>query len=355
MELDLMPFTLSGLDTERPIVIAGPCSAESEEQVLKTAKKLQKQDVQIFRAGIWKPRTRPNSFEGVGKKGLAWLQTVKKELGMYTSTEVANSQHVEDALKHDIDILWIGARTTVNPFAVQEIADALKGVDIPIMIKNPINPDINLWIGAIERINQTGIKRIVAIHRGFNVYNKSLYRNNPKWHIPIELRLQIRDIPLFCDPSHIGGKRELISPISQQALDLNFDGLMIESHIDPDNALSDASQQITPETLGSILSDLILRDEKVTTEDLADLRKQIDELDDTILEILSERMQIASQIGQYKKEHNVTIFQADRFDEILTKRIRQAIDLGLTEKFVKTIFTNVHEESIRHQNKTMNK
>ncbi len=354
IELDLQPFELPGLNTDRPIVIAGPCSAESEEQVMETASQLKKQGVQIFRAGIWKPRTRPNAFEGVGVEGLAWMRRVKEELGMYVGTEVANAQHVYDALKYGIDILWIGARTTVNPFAVQEIADALNGVDIPVMVKNPVNPDVALWIGAFERLNQAGIKRLAAIHRGFSVYGKTIYRNDPQWHVPIEFRRSMRDIPLFCDPSHIGGKRELVAPISQQALDLNFNGLMIESHINPDKALSDASQQITPETLEYILSKLVLRDSKASTEDLRDLRKQIDRLDDHILETLSERMRVAAQIGLYKKEHNMTILQTNRFDDILTRRATQAEDLGLSVSFVKEVLSIIHEESILHQNKMMN-
>jgi chorismate mutase len=354
IELDLLPFELPGLDTKRPVIISGPCSAESEEQVMETAKQLKDQGVQIFRAGIWKPRTRPGAFEGLGRVALPWMKRVKEELGMFVGTEVANAEHVKDALEFGIDILWIGTRTTVNPFAVQEIADALKGVDIPVMVKNPVNPDVDLWIGAIERINQAGIKRIAAIHRGFGVYGKSLYRNDPQWHLPIELRRKLRDMPLFCDPSHIGGKRELIGPISQQALDLNFNGLMIESHVNPDKALSDASQQVTPETLEFILSKLILRDSKVSTEDLNDLRKQIDHLDDHILEQLSERMRIASQIGQYKKEHNMTILQTGRFDDILTKRASQAEELGLSEEFVRVVLSSIHEESVLQQNKTMN-
>lgn len=354
INLNLQAFTLPGLNTERPIVIAGPCSAESEEQVMRTATQLKKQGIQVFRAGIWKPRTRPNAFEGVGVQGLPWMRRVKEELGLFTGTEVANAQHVYDALKYSIDVLWIGARTTANPFAVQEIADALKGVDIPVMIKNPVNPDVDLWIGAIERINQAGIQRIAAIHRGFSSYGKSLYRNAPQWHLPIELRRKLRDMPLFCDPSHIGGKRELIAPISQQALDLNFNGLMIETHTNPDKALSDASQQVTPEALDYILSKLVLRDSKASTEDLNDLRKQIDQLDDHILETLSERMRVAAQIGQYKKEHNMTILQTGRFDDILTKRALQAKNLGLTEDFVKAVLSRIHEESILHQNKEMN-
>lgn len=354
IELDLLPFELPGVSTDRPMVIGGPCSAESEEQVMETAKQLKAKGVQIFRAGIWKPRTRPNAFEGVGVEGLEWLRRVKNELGMYVGTEVANAQHVFDALKYGIDVLWIGARTTVNPFAVQEIADALKGVDIPVMVKNPVNPDVDLWIGAIERINQAGIKRIAAIHRGFGVYGKTLYRNDPQWHLPIELRRKLRDMPIFCDPSHIGGKRELIAPICQQAMDLNFNGLMIESHINPDKALSDASQQVTPEILDLIVSKLVLRDSKASTEDLRDLRQQIDQLDDHILERLSERMRIASQIGQYKKDHNMTILQTGRFDDILTKRVSQASDLDLSEDFVRSVLSSIHEESILHQNKTMN-
>lgn len=354
IELDLQPFTLPGLNTERPIIISGPCSAESEEQVMETARQLKAQGVQIFRAGIWKPRTRPGAFEGLGRVALPWMKRVKEELGMFVGTEVANAQHVADALEYGIDVLWIGARTTVNPFAVQEIADALEGVDVPVMVKNPVNPDVDLWVGAIERINQAGIKRIAAIHRGFGVYGKSMYRNDPQWHLPIELRRKLRDMPLFCDPSHIGGKRELIGPISQQALDLNFNGLMIESHITPDKALSDASQQVTPETLDFILSKLVLRDSKASTEDLSDLRKKIDQLDDHILETLSERMRVASQIGQYKKDHNMTILQTGRFDDILTKRASQAASFDLSEEFVKAVLSSIHEESVLHQNKILN-
>ena len=354
IELDLQPFTLPGLSTDRPMVIAGPCSAESEEQVMETARQLKAQGVQIFRAGIWKPRTRPNAFEGVGTEGLAWLRRVQKELGMYVGTEVANAQHVYDALKYGIDILWIGARTTVNPFAVQEIADALRGVDIPVLIKNPVNPDVDLWIGAFERINQAGIKRLGAIHRGFSTYDKTLYRNKPQWNVPIEFRRKLRNVPIFCDPSHIGGKRELIAPISQQAMDLNFNGLMIESHICPDKALSDASQQVTPDVLEVILSKLVLRDSKASTEDLKDLRKEIDELDDSLLELVSKRMNVAAQIGQYKKDNNMTILQTGRFDDILTKRAEQAKQFDLSEKFVREVMTSIHEESIRRQNEILN-
>ena len=353
--LDLEKFTLPGLNTERPLVIAGPCSAETEEQVLTTAKQLSEKGIQVFRAGIWKPRTRPNMFEGVGEKGLKWLKHVKEETGMYVSTEVATAKHVYEALKQGIDILWIGARTTANPFAVQEIADALNGVDIPVLVKNPVNPDVELWIGAMERINQAGIKRLGAIHRGFSAYDKRIYRNLPQWHIPIELRRKVRELPIICDPSHIGGKRDLIAPISQQAMDLNFDGLIIESHICPEKALSDASQQVTPDALADILSKLVLRDSKKTTEDLSVLRRNIDELDDQLLEILAKRMRVAREIGQFKKENNMTILQTARYDEILHKRVELGSELGLSSEFMIKLLKGIHEESIRHQVEVMNK
>ncbi len=352
--LDLQKFTLPGLEDKRPMVIAGPCSAESEEQVMATAKDLSKRGVKIFRAGIWKPRTRPNMFEGVGSEGLPWLKRVQQELGMYTSTEVANAKHVYEALKHGVDILWVGARTTANPFAVQEIADALRGVDIPVMIKNPVNPDVELWLGALERINQAGIKKIAAIHRGFSAYDKKIYRNIPQWHIPIELRRRVRNLPIICDPSHIGGKRELIAPISQQAMDLNFDGLIVESHITPDKALSDAGQQVTPEALEYILSKLVLRDITASTESLNDLRRQIDELDNEMLEVFAKRMRVAREIGLYKKEHNMTILQTNRYDEILNKRLQQGEAMGLSSEFMSRVLKSIHEESIRHQVNIMN-
>lgn len=352
--LDLEKFTLPGLNTDRPLVIAGPCSAETEEQVMSTAKELASRGIQIYRAGIWKPRTRPNMFEGVGEKGLKWLKHVKQETGMFVSTEVATAKHVYEALKQGIDILWVGARTSANPFAVQEIADALNGVDIPVLVKNPVNPDVELWIGAMERINQAGIKRIGAIHRGFSSYDKRIYRNLPQWHIPIELRRMVRDLPIICDPSHIGGKRDLIAPISQQAMDLNFDGLIIESHICPEKALSDAAQQVTPERLMEILSGLVLRDSKKTTEDLSILRRNIDELDDQLLEILAKRMRVSREIGQFKKENNMTILQTARYDEILHKRAEQGNELGLSSEFVIKLLKGVHEESIRHQVNVMN-
>lgn len=351
---ELEKFTLPGLKDERPLVIAGPCSAETEEQVMATAKDLSKRGIQLFRAGIWKPRTRPNNFEGVGEKGLPWLKAVKEETGMYVSTEVANAKHVYEALKHNIDVLWVGARTTANPFAVQEIADALQGVDIPVLVKNPINPDVELWIGALERIYNAGIKKLGVIHRGFSTYDKKIYRNIPQWHIPIELRRRLRNIPIICDPSHIGGKRELIASISQQAMDLNFQGLIIESHMNPDKALSDASQQVTPEVLEFILSNLSLRDITASTENLSNLRRQIDELDDNLLEILSKRMRVAREIGLYKKEKNMTILQTSRYDEILKQRIAQGEGMNLSEDFVVNVLKRIHEESIRHQEEVMN-
>jgi chorismate mutase len=352
--LDLEKFTLPGLNTERPLIIAGPCSAETEDQVMATAKELASRGVQIYRAGIWKPRTRPNMFEGVGEKGLKWLKHVKAETGMYVATEVATAKHVYEALKQGIDVLWVGARTSANPFAVQEVADALNGVDVPVLVKNPVNPDVELWIGAMERINQAGIKRLGAIHRGFSSYDKRIYRNLPQWHIPIELRRKVRELPIICDPSHIGGKRDLIAPISQQAMDLNFDGLIIESHICPEKALSDAAQQVTPEALFEILSKLVLRDSKKTTEDLSILRRNIDELDDQLLEVLAKRMRISREIGQFKKENNMTILQTTRYDEILQKRVEQGNELGLNSDFMIRLLKGIHEESIRHQVNVMN-
>lgn len=352
--LQLEKFTLPGLDTTRPLIMAGPCSAETEEQVLSTAVALKEKGVQIYRAGIWKPRTRPNMFEGVGEPGLKWLKKVKQETGMYVATEVATAKHVYEALKQGIDILWVGARTSANPFAVQEVADALNGVDIPVLVKNPVNPDVELWIGALERINQAGIKRLAAIHRGFSSYDKRIYRNLPQWHIPIELRRMVRDLPIICDPSHIGGKRDLILPISQQALDLNFDGLIIESHICPEKALSDAAQQVTPDALAEIISKLVLRDAKKTTEDLSVLRRQIDELDTQLLEVLAKRMRVSREIGQYKKENNMTILQTARYDEIMQKRAEQGNELGLSTDFMIRLLKNIHEESVRHQVEVMN-
>lgn len=347
--MELQSILLPGIDPKRPLVISGPCSAETEEQVMTTARALHKAGVKIFRAGVWKPRTKPGGFEGLGVEAFPWLNRVKEELGMYVAVEVANSKHVKEALEHRVDIIWIGARTTANPFSVQEIADALEGTDIPVLIKNPVNPDVDLWIGAIERIHKAGIRRIGAIHRGFSSADKKIYRNLPQWHIPIELHRQIPNLPLICDPSHIGGKRELIAPISQQAMDLNFDGLIIESHCNPDKAWSDASQQVTPEVLELILDNLVIREMHQTTESLTTLRRQIDGLDNDLLELLAKRMRVSQEIGTYKKEHNMPILQAQRYDEILKDRIALAEKMGMSGEFMKTVLMAIHEESIRQQ------
>ncbi len=353
--MELESILLPGMESKRPFAIAGPCSAETEEQVMQTARELAAKDIKIFRAGIWKPRTKPGGFEGIGTPGLKWLQNVKKETGMYVATEVATHKHVFEALKHGVDILWIGARPTVNPFAVQEIADALQGVDIPVLIKNPVNPDLELWIGAIERIYNAGIKKIGAIHRGFSSYDKKIYRNLPQWHIPIELKRRLPNLPLICDPSHIGGKRELIAPLCQQAMDLNYDGLIIESHCCPDNAWSDKEQQLTPDVLSYVLNLLVVRDTKQTTENLTELRRQIDEIDNQLLEILSMRMRVSREIGQYKKEHNMPVLQTIRYDEILVKRIAMAQAMGMDSGFMKTVLEAIHEESIRQQVEVLKK
>ncbi len=357
VELKLEPFIFKGVPSERPLIMAGPCSAESEEQVMETAGKLKEYGIHIFRAGIWKPRTRPNAFEGIGKEGLPWLKRVKEELGMYVAIEVANVKHVYEALKHGIDIIWLGARTTANPFAVQEIADSLQGVDIPVMVKNPINPDVELWIGAIERINNAGINKLAAIHRGFSSYNKTLYRNNPEWEIPIELKRQIPDLPVITDPSHICGSRDLLFEVSQKAMDLEFSGLMIESHYNPDTALSDPQQQLTPDQLNKLISRLVLRKPNVQDQllsTLEELRHQIDNYDDKLMEILELRMNIAKQIGEYKKQNNITILQTGRWDEVLRSRIEEARRKGLSEDFIIKVFRAIHEESINNQTRIMN-
>ena len=353
MELDLLPLNLPS-DNEKLTVIAGPCSAETEEQVIETARQLAYKGCHIFRAGVWKPRTKPGGFEGNGEAALPWLKRVKEETGMLTSTEVATPEHVELALKYDIDILWVGARTSANPFAMQAIADSLQGVDIPVLVKNPVNPDLELWIGAMERINQAGVKRIAAIHRGFSSYDKKIYRNLPMWQIPIELRRRIPELPIFCDPSHIGGRRELIALLCQQAMDLGFDGLIIECHCDPDKAWSDAKQQITPDILDYILGLLVIRDQSVTTEGISALRKQIDDLDNQLMELLSKRMRVCREIGHYKKEHNMTVLQTSRYNEILNKRGAQGSLCGMDPNFIKTIFEAVHEESVRQQIEIIN-
>ena len=355
MELNLEKINITAVDTKRPVVMAGPCSAETEEQVMNTARQLSKIGIKIFRAGIWKPRTKPGCFEGIGEKGLPWMQRVQKETGMLVATEVANTAHVEAALKAGIDILWIGARTSANPFAMQEIADALRGVDIPVLVKNPVNPDLELWIGALERLNGAGIRRLGAIHRGFSTYDKRIYRNLPMWHIPIELRRRIPSLPMICDPSHIGGKRELIAPLCQQAMDLGFDGLIIESHCTPDEAWSDASQQVTPEVLDFILDRLVIRSTTQSTESLHSLRFQIDECDNNIIDILAKRMRISREIAVYKREHNMTVVQPSRYNEILDKRVAQGMLCGMSADFLKTIFEAIHEESVHQQLELINK
>lgn len=346
---DIKPIKFCGVDSKRPVVIAGPCSAETEEQVMETAKDLAKNGVRIFRAGIWKPRTKPGGFEGVGSVGLTWLQEVKKETGMLVATEVANKQHVEEALNAGVDVLWIGARTSANPFAMQEIADSLVGADVPVLVKNPVNPDLELWIGAMQRIYNAGIRQIGAIHRGFSAYGKHLYRNMPQWHIPIELRRRMPELTLICDPSHIGGKRELVAPLSQQAMDMGFDGLIVESHCDPDSAWSDKSQQVTPEVLNFIINMLVVRDTTQTTESLTLLRQQIDQIDNDLLEALSKRMRISREIGQYKKEHSMPVVQTGRYDDILNSRAAAAEELGMNGDFMKTVYQAIHEESVRQQ------
>ena len=309
----------------------------------------------MFRAGVWKPRTKPGGFEGNGLKALPWLKRVKEETGMLVATEVATPTHVEQALAYGIDILWIGARTSANPFAMQDLADALRGTDATVLVKNPVNPDLELWIGALERINQAGITKLAAIHRGFSSYDKKIYRNLPMWQIPIELRRRIPDLPIINDPSHIGGRRELVAPLCQQAMDLGFDGLLVEAHCDPDKAWSDAKQQVTPDVLDYILSLIVVRDETVTTEGIHELRNQIDELDNQLMDLLAKRMRVCREIGQYKKEHNMTVLQPVRYSEILDKRGAQGVLCGMDAEFVKKIFENVHEESVRQQMEIINK
>ena len=343
MELNISPLNLPGISAERPLVIAGPCSAETEEQVMSTAAALAGKGIKIFRAGIWKPRTKPGGFEGVGAEGLPWMKRVKDELGMLVATEVATPRHVEAALEAGIDILWVGARTTCNPFAVQELADSLRGIDVPVLVKNPVNPDLELWIGALERLSGAGIERMAVIHRGFSSYEKRIYRNPPMWHLPIELHRRIPNLPILCDPSHIGGASELVAPLCQQAMDLGFDGLIIESHCSPSSAWSDARQQVTPDVLDFILEKLVIRNEAQTTESLDTLRKQIDEMDNGIIELLTKRMRISREIGQYKRQHDMTIVQTKRYTEILSKRGAQGVLCGMSSDFMKTIFEAIHE------------
>ncbi len=339
------------LPDTRPLVIAGPCSAETEEQVMATATALAQQGIRIFRAGIWKPRTKPGSFEGVGSKGLQWLQLVQQHTGMKTATEVATPQHVEAALKHNVDLLWIGARSSTNPFAVQEIANALKGHDVPVLIKNPMTPDLELWIGSVERMANAGVRRLGIIHRGFSTYHQKLYRSQPHWQIVEELRRYIPGLFFCCDPSHIGGSRELIAPLAQQAMDMNFDGLMIETHCCPNNALSDQQQQITPEKLSQILHALVVRD--VNDGGLTHLRNRIDEVDGHLLELLSRRMEISREIGLYKKEHRVAVLQTSRYEELMERMLKRGELLKLDSTFVRTVMQLIHEESNREQMEIM--
>ena len=350
---------LDKMELSHPLLIAGPCSAETETQVIHIAQQLKESNTTFLRAGIWKPRTRPGNFEGVGEIGLQWLQTAKSETGMKIATEVANPRHVELALKHDVDLLWLGARTTVSPFIVQEIAQALKGTDKIVLVKNPVNPDLPLWLGAVERLYTSEINNLGVIHRGFSTYEKSKYRNNPEWQIPIDLQNRFPDLPLICDPSHISGRRNLIFDICQTALDLNFNGFMIETHHDPDNAWSDAKQQITPNVLNQIILDLKVRNKQVSSEDylfeLKKLRASIDVLDDKLLGVLGSRMEVADKIGALKSENNVSILQTNRWNEVLGKMINQGLEKGLSEEFILKIFKAIHQESIDHQKKVNNK
>jgi len=338
-----------------PLVLAGPCSAESEEQTLDTARRLAAAGFRIFRAGVWKPRTRPGGFEGIGAPSLPWLARVKSETGMLIATEVANARHLAEALDAGMDAIWIGARTSANPFAVQEIADALAALPqarrdaLAVLVKNPVNPDLELWIGAVERIGNAGIRRLGVIHRGFTSIDRSIYRNHPMWAIPIELRRRYPHLPVYCDPSHIGGKRELIAPLSQQAMDLGFDGLFIEAHRAPDEAWSDKAQQVTPRALAEILRNLVIRETSVTTENLNELRAKIDKLDDRLVELLADRMSVSREIGRYKKEHAMPVLQAQRYEELLARRAAQAVELGMDREFMRTVLQFIHEESIRQQ------
>jgi chorismate mutase len=343
---------------KKPLLIAGPCSAETEQQLYDTSKAIKALGINIIRAGVWKPRTRPNSFEGVGLQALKWIRDIKAELGVHFATEVASPVHVEEALYHGIDILWIGARSTVNPFTVQEIADSLKGIDNPVLIKNPVNPDLSLWIGAIERIAQAGIKKIGAIHRGFSSYQKSRYRNPPQWKIALDLKKTFPNMPLICDPSHIAGERSFVFEISQRAADLDFDGLMIESHLNPDSAWSDPKQQVTPEKLGELLKAIKFRKSTSRNKEyithLEEMREQIDHLDEELFEILSARMKIVDQIGYYKKDNNVAIFQKNRWKEISETRANWAKNLGLNVEFTEELFKLIHENAIRRQAEILN-
>jgi chorismate mutase len=344
---------------KNPLIIAGPCSVETEEQTITTAQGLQQTGkVDIMRAGIWKPRTRPGNFEGIGTKGLVWLQQAKKLTGIPVATEVATAKQVEDALHFEVDVLWIGARTTVNPFSVQEVADALRGVNIPVLIKNPINPDLELWVGALERIAKAGITQIALIHRGFSAYGNTEYRNAPMWHLAIEMKRRFPELKMINDPSHISGKRDILLDVAQKAIDLDYDGLIIETHIEPDKAWSDAKQQITPVALLDLLNKIHWRKEDVPSAEyhaaLEALRQRINHLDDELMQLLAQRMKISEQIGQYKKTNNITILQTTRWNEILEKAYQKGVPMGLSKEFLNKYFDAVHMESIQHQNQVMN-
>jgi chorismate mutase len=358
-ESKTMDEAIQKIWAKRPLIISGPCSAETEEQVVETAARLAKTGkVDVLRAGIWKPRTKPGMFEGIGVKGLPWLANARKITGLPIAVEVATAKHVEMALQFDVDILWIGARTTVNPFSVQEVCDALRGVNVPVLIKNPINPDLELWSGGIERLQKAGVKEIGMIHRGFSNYGNTEFRNAPMWHLPIEMKRRFPDMLIICDPSHICGNRSGLQAIAQKSIDLDFGGLMIESHIDPDNAWSDAKQQVTPERLAEMLNELIWRtetsDEKEFVTALSKLREQINHIDDELLVLIGQRMKIADKIGEYKRENNITILQTNRWNEILEKAFAKGSKLGLSKDFITKYFDAVHMESINHQNKIMN-
>ena len=350
---------IKGLWNKRPLIISGPCSAETEQQVLETAERLAATGkIDMLRAGIWKPRTKPGLFEGIGTQALEWLQAAKKQTGLPTTVEVATAKHVQDALQYDVDVLWIGARTTVNPFSVQEVADALRGVDIPVLVKNPINPDLELWSGAIERMQKAGLENVGMIHRGFSSYGNMEYRNAPMWHLPIEMKRRYPEMLLICDPSHICGNRTLLQQVAQKSIDLDFDGLMLESHIDPDNAWSDAKQQVTPERLYEIFESLIWRKENTSQQEfitaLTQLREQINQVDDELLLLIGQRMKLADKIGEYKRENNITILQTNRWNEILDRACNKGEKLGLSKEFIVKYFDAVHMESINHQNNIMN-
>lgn len=354
-----VPVSLKGVSLKLPVIIAGPCSAESEEQVLKTARELAEGGITIFRAGIWKPRTRPGAFEGVGSEGLPWLQKVREETGMSVSVEVATARHVEEALKAGVDIVWIGARTTANPFAIQEVADALKGVDMPVFVKNPVSPDFDLWVGAFERLNRTGIRQLGAIHRGFSSFTGSIYRNQPLWDIPLRFKEMFPEIPMINDPSHISGRRDLVFQVARKAMGFGFEGLMIESHCDPSSALSDKDQQVEPSVLlpelSKIMSEIV---EKVAAEedgDLDELRKSIDSCDYDLLVTLVNRMKVSEKIGQFKKDHRLPAFQKGRWEEVLNSRLSKGRSIGLSEEFISGLFDFIHKESLKQQDSSENK